>query len=188
MIKFFRKNKRSKKNTACPMKPWRSRGFSLIETLVYIAIFTMLSIVVINALIVMIKSFRQTAVEADFLQNAELFERMSREIRQAKSINVTSVFGSSPGDLKLNSTDSSGVAKTVEFLLSGQNLQFKENGVLTGNLNTSNIQITSLIFRQITTAKGKAIKIEMSVKDTRDKAGRTENFYDTIEMRGSYVP
>ncbi len=161
----------------------QNRGFSLIEILIYIAIFSFLSIVVINSLIVMMKSFAETAVQADFVQTSQALERMSREIRQAKSIAAIST-----SDLTLNSTDSSGVAKTVEFKLSSQNLQLLENTVLTGNLNAPNIQITALVFTQITTAKGKAIKIQMSAKDTKDRLSRTENFYDTIGLRGSYAP
>jgi Tfp pilus assembly protein PilE len=160
----------------------KTRGYSIIEIVFYIAIFAVLSLTVINSLIVMVRSFAETTVQKDFLQTGVMMERISREIRQSKS--VASI---SSSDLKLNSTDSSGTAKTVEFLISGTNLQFKENGVLTGNLNDPNIQITNVTFTQITTAKGKAIKIQMSAKDMRDRSARTENFYDTIEMRGSYA-
>ncbi len=161
----------------------KNKGFSLIEILIYIAIFAFLSVVVINSLIVMVNSFAETAVQANFLQASTTLERMSREIRQAKSIASIS-----SSDLILNSTDSSDIAKTVEFKLLNQNLQLLENGVLTGNLNAPNIQVTSLTFTEITTTNGKAIKIVMSVTDTKDRYSRTENFYDTVELRGSYAP
>lgn len=161
-----------------------NKGFSLIETLFYMSIFVVLSIVVINSLIVMVKSFSETSAQADFVQSANILERMSREIRQATSV---ASLASPYNDLTLNSTDSSGVAKTVEFKLLSNNLQLKENGTLTGNLNAPNIHVTSLTFTQITTAKGKAIRIQMSVQDTKDRSSRTVSFYDTIELRKSYA-
>ncbi len=167
MIKFIKK---------------RNGGYALIEMLFYISIFVILSVTIINALVMMVKSFAETSIQADFVQSGNILERMSREIRQATSIDTTST----SSNLKLNSTTTAGAAKTIQFVLSGTNLQLWEGNVLTGNLNAPNIQVTSLIFTQITTAKGKAIRVQISVQNTKDKSARTVNFYDTIGLRRSY--
>ena len=147
-------------------------GYALLELLFYIALFTVLVLVVINAMITMARAFKEIAVQTELIQSETIMERISREIRASSSI--TSI---SATDLKLN---------TTEFKLSGTDLQFLENNVLTGNLNTPNISITALIFTQITTTKSKAIKIFLTLKANDDMSGRLVDFYDTVVLRGSY--
>ena len=156
-------------------------GYAILELLFYISLFAILSVVVINSMITMTKSFGETKIQAELVQSGTIMERISREIRQAKDINLTS-----SSDLILNTTDGSGGAKTVEFLLSGSNLEILENGTLTGNLNTPNIAVTGITFLQATTTKGKAVKIILSVRSNDDSLNRVQNFYDTIVLRGSY--
>ena len=175
---MIKENNNSNKN--------RKSGYSLVETLVYVAIFSILSVVVVRTIVVMMRSFSETVVIRDFLKTSFIMERVSREIRIAESTDPTSIFDSSPGYLKINSTDDSGNPKIVEFQLIGTDLQLKENSVVIGNLNIANIKIISLIFRQISTPQGEAIKIEMSIQNINDKSARIENFYDTVEMRGGY--
>src|SRR3989344_7454323 len=107
-----------------------SRGYTLVELLFYIAFFSILSVVVIQSLVTMTRSFKETSIQAELVQSGTIIERISREIRQAYDISSISA-----SNLGLASTDSAGANKTVEFLLSGTSLQLLENSVLTGNLN-----------------------------------------------------
>src|SRR3989338_6928949 len=123
---MIKENNNSNKN--------RKSGYSLVETLVYVAIFSILSVVVVRTIVVMMRSFSETVVIRDFLKTSFIMERVSREIRIAESTDPTSIFDSSPGYLKINSTDDSGNPKIVEFQLIGTDLQLKENSVVIGNL------------------------------------------------------
>lgn len=163
----------------------KNKGTGMVEVVLYVAIFAVLSVVVTDSLIKMTKSFAETTVYADFTQATTMFDRIGNEIRHASSINASST----STDLKLNTTDSSGTAKTVEFLLSGNNVSLIENSTTTGNLNSPNITVNSTTssFTQITTAEGKAVKIVFVIQDTKDKSSRTETFYDTIALRGNYL-
>lgn len=156
-------------------------GYAILELLFYIAFFAILSLVAIEAMITMARSFKETSIYAEFTQNGSIMERMSREIRGSYEISSISA-----ADLVLNTKDDTGANKTVEFLFSGGNIELLENGVLTGNLNTPNITATALIFTEIITAKGKAVKISLTLRDNNDTQGRLENFYDTIVLRGDY--
>lgn len=157
------------------------RGYAILELLFYIAFFAVFSLITINAMIAMAESFKETSVQGELVQSGIIMEKISREIRQAYGVSSISV-----GDLNLDATDSAGANKTVEFLLSGSNIQLLENGVLTGNLNTPKIAVTGLTFTQITTTKGKAVKIFFTVRSVNDALARTFDFYDTIVLRGSY--
>ena len=159
----------------------KNSGYAILELLFYIAFFAIISLVVINAMIAMTKSFRETSIYQEFAQSGVIMERMSREIRQAYDISSIATT-----NLQLSSTDGVGANKAVQFLLSGSNIQFLENSVLTGNLNTPNIVVTGLTFTQITTAKGKVVRIQLSLRSTNDAQARVHDFYDTVVLRGGY--
>ena len=152
-------------------------GYAILELLFYISFFAVLTLVVINAIITMTRSFRETAIYAEFVQSGTIMERISREIRQANDI--TSI---SANDLVLNT----GSNKTMEFRLVGSNIELWDNGINIGNLNSSKMVITDLAFTQIDTAKSKAVKIVLSVRSNNDSLARVQNFYDTVVLRGSY--
>ena len=178
MIKILKKRTVLKK---FPQGPSLEKGYAIFELLFYIALFTILILAVINSMITMTRSFRETAVQSEFVQSGTIMERIGRENRGANGINTISAT-----DLVLNTKDINGVNKTVEFLLSGANIKLLESSVLTGNLNTPNISVTALAFTQITEAQGKAVKVSLTLKVSGDASGRLVNFYDTVVLRGIY--
>jgi len=158
----------------------KTQGYSVVELIFYIAFFAVLSLVAIEAMLTMARSFKETAIQTSLTQSG-MMERITREIRQAYGINSIA-----SSDLVLNTKDDNGADKTVEFQLSGANLKLLENNVLTGNLNPANISVTGLAFTQITTLHGNAIKIVLTIKSTQDSYDRTFDFYDTVVLRGAY--
>jgi type II secretory pathway pseudopilin PulG len=159
-----------------------NHGATLIETIFYIVLFSMLSTVVIYSIVTMTKSFKEISIQRELMQGGEIMERMSREIKKAYQINSLA----SPTDLKLNSIDDEGDSKTVEFVLENNNLRLLENDIFIDNLNNENIKVENLSFKQMTTANGKAIKIFLSVSSLNDKSSRSYDFYNTLVLRGDY--
>ena len=157
------------------------KGYAILELLLYIAFFSILSMVVISSMLTMTRSFRESTVLKEWVQGGVMMERITREIRASQGISSISA-----SNLKLNTKDSSGADKTIEFLLSGTNVQLLENNILTGNLNTPNIIITGLTFTQITTTEGKAVKVILSFRSSNDSLSRVQDFYSTIVLRGGY--
>jgi Tfp pilus assembly protein PilE len=152
-------------------------GSTLLELLFYIAFFTVLSLILINSMIIMARSLKETSIQAELTQSGDIMERISREIRGASDINSINT-----NDLNLKTTD----GRNPEIKLSGTNVQIWENSTLTGNLNTSNIIITAMTFTQITTLQGKAINVSLTLKASDDTYGRLVNFHDTVVLRGIY--
>jgi type II secretory pathway pseudopilin PulG len=159
----------------------RSGGYTLVELLFYISLFSVLTLLVINSMITMTKAFRETSIHVELTQSSAIIERISREIRNASAVTVTSA-----SDITLNTTDGAGTAKTVQFNLSGTNVRLTENGTLTGNLNSPNITISALSFTEITTTEGRALKIFMTVSSVNDPQARSVDFYNTVVLRQSY--
>lgn len=156
-------------------------GYTVLEIIFYIAVFVILSIAVINSMITMMRSFKEMTIQAQLMQGTNIMERISREVRQAYSINSINTT-----NLKLNTKDESGLNKTVGFSLQDSNVRFLENDAFVGNLNTDNTSIIELSFIQVDTTKGTAIKIFLTIKSDHDQQNRTENFYNTVVLRGMY--
>lgn len=157
------------------------KGYAILEFVFYISILVILVLVVINAIIVMTRSLKETTINTQLENGGIIMERISRSIKQASSI--TSV---SASDLVLVTLDQNGTSENVEFVLSGSNINFLQNSVLTGNLNPVNLSVSNLSFTKITTTEGTAIKISFIVSSTNDPSNRTVDFYNTIVLRGDY--
>jgi len=171
------------------MNTQKKNGYSIIEIIIYLAIFTALSILVINSFIVILSSFNKTDINRKLLESGSVsMERISREIRQAKNVDITnSTIGTNPGVLQLNTTDSGGNTIYVKFKKENDgSLKIYENSVNGNNLLTQYITATNLIFRRITTTQSEAVKIEMTLEYSRGGITRSENFYDTVVLRGGY--
>lgn len=159
------------------------RGFSLIEIIFYIAIFAIFSLVIIQTLVLMTKSFRTTQIQKDIVQGGEIMERIIREIKVATNINSITT-----NTINLRKDDDLGTAvgDTTEFVLNGNNINLLEDSVLIGNLNSSNVIVNNLTFTQITTTQGVAVKVYLSLSSTKDSTNKVYEFYDTAVLRGSY--
>ncbi len=163
-------------------------GYSLIEVLIYIAIFSVLVIVVMNVFIVFISFFNEGRGNRAILESGNaVMERMSREIRLASYVRYsTSTLGSSFGALDLDTLDSSSNPTNVKFEVNNGGIEFVQGSTTMGNLLGDNVEVTNLIFRKIDTGNSKAVKIEMTLKDKHDMLTPTQNFYNTVILRGTY--
>ncbi len=159
-----------------------NKGYSLIEIIFYISIFVVLSLVVINALIVMTKAFRENSIQADIVSSSSIMERISREIKQANTATVNT-----SSDLTLmvpNEVDA--LVRPVRLMLSGGNIELYDNSVLIDNLNSKDVTVTGLTFSGVLTTSSAAVRINLSVSSVHDPLGRVYDFQNTIVLRGSY--
>ncbi len=160
-----------------------NKGFSLIEVVFYVSIFLILSIVTIDALIVITKSFKTTKVNIELAQGGTILEKIAREIKQAESVTLVS-----SSDISINTFDEDGNAKNIRYLLSGSNLAVYENGSGTssGNLNPSNIKINSISFTDLNTTLSNAIRISITIGSNHFNSTKEANYYTTVVLRGGY--
>ena len=165
-----------------------NRGFTLIEMLVYIAIFTVLSILAIQAMSLVTRAFTDLRISRDLNSSGTaLFERMSRDIRGAYDIDETqSTLGSSPGRLTLNTKDTLGANTTVEFYVEDGVVKIKEGGVEQGVIMTTSTSIDNFMIRQISGTNTDAVKVEATITASRGGITKTRNFYTTAILRGTY--
>lgn len=164
------------------------KGFTLVEMVLYVAFFALLSVLAIQATITVMKAFYTLRISQSLTESATTaMERMSREIRNAYDVDsANSTFATSTGRLTVRTKDDIGALSTTEFFLDGQNkLNLKLGGVDQGTLVTKTVSVSSLVFNLITNANTKAVKIEMTISDSRSLPVKSVRFYDTIMLRGT---
>ena len=163
----------------------KHQGFSLLEMLFYIAILVLLLAVIMNMVVSVVRSGRIINALRNVENSAIVsLERITRELRQADSVNVSlSTLDSNPGQLVLEGTDETGSPRTVEFYLSLGRLFLKENGVDVGALSQSDAQVSSLIFRRFAGPNSEGIRIEMTLESGTSTHYRSEKFYSSAILR-----
>lgn len=163
-------------------------GYSLVELLVYVAMFAVVAVVVINSLLISTRSFAETRTNRELMHAGfDIVERISREIRQAESVDIPgSALGSHPGTLVLLGSDEDGDDREVGFAVENGAVVLYENGVSQGALSDAHVEVASLVFRNISTAGADAVRVELSLTRTRGSSSKTADFFDTIILRGSY--
>ena len=167
----------------------KQAGFSLVETLIYLTLMVFFFAVIVNNLIVITRTHRGLAVLREMEQSAITgLDRLTREIRAAAIIlSAQSTLGSHPGVLTLSvRDDSTGNYDTVRFSLDDGALVLTKNSVVQGDLTSTKISVTNLIFTEISAASSTAVKIEMQLQATSSDEVKTENFYHTVILRESY--
>jgi Tfp pilus assembly protein PilW len=164
-------------------QPNFSKGYSLIELLVYVSLFVLISIVIIQSLIFTMKTYANARAYRTLQQNGELvMERITREIRQASAVSTgSSTFGSSPGTLSLSGEDSVGTPYTATVSVSGGSVQLATSSV-GSTLSSTEVTVSNLTFWNITTATSSAIKIELTLT-TLNSPVISSKFYGTAVLR-----
>ena len=158
------------------------RGFTLIEMLIYISLMVIITLVVTQSIIVVLKSNRASFADINIRNSGySAMEGILREIRSSESIDQASL-----GILEMRK----GSGNTVRFATSSDlALNFYEgNGtpILIGPLTSKNILVRNLSFKKIDTGKSLAVKIEMELETTVNGITKNEWFYNTAILRGSY--
>jgi Tfp pilus assembly protein PilV len=163
-----------------------SRGFTLVETLIYMFLFVVLILGIINSTVLLAKNYRNIKSVRSIENSAiSAMDRMTREIRDASSIS-SGTYNVNPGILILNGTDSSGTAETLKFYVSNGRVLLDRNGINIGQLTQADANVSSLVFRSISTTTSSAVKIEMTIDNGSSTPYITKNFYGTAILRSSY--
>ena len=166
----------------------KESGYTMVELLVYISVLAFMMLIIVSSLLGISKIYRQVRIVELLHSNANTaMETIAREVRTAISVDTAaSTLDSANGVLKLNSRNISGNTKTVTFSLSSGRIQMSENAVSLGPITSANATIGEMYFEHIDNTVSEAIKYYVTVSVGSGDYARTETFYDTIVMKGSY--
>jgi len=157
------------------------QGFSLIEVVVYIAIFLLVSIGSVTLLLTLQKQVYQYQANQILVRNAtSVMERVLFDIRAADTISG-GTFGSSPGDLSLLNG-----ATTTAYSLSGGNLMVSVNGGQAAPLTGSPVTVSSLQFDQFDNGVSEAVRITFTMQSVVGGVTVSDDFSNTSVLLSSY--
>ncbi len=164
------------------------RGFSLIEILIYVSLFSAMSVASMNSLFEVIKAFNDLRVSRDINDSSvQIMERMTRDIKSATAVDLAnSTFNISPGRLTLSTVTASGTPLTVEYYVANSTIGIKENGVDKGSLMSAKTTVDALVFRYMNTGSSVGVKVELHLSSSRNGVKDADHFYDSVALRGSY--
>jgi prepilin-type N-terminal cleavage/methylation domain-containing protein len=164
------------------------KGFTLIETLIYLAILATVFVLFTNIILSVNRSYAVIG-ETQMLDSAAIIamDRMTREVREATSVDsVNSIFNSNPGALSVNQVDQNNNTSNVIFRVNNRRLSMVRDGQNTGELLPLGVGVSSLVFVSINNASSKAVKIEMELTGNYGSVVKTQKYYSTVILRGSY--
>jgi hypothetical protein len=128
---------------------------------------------------------RLTALRTVERSATESFERMTRDIRGASSVDLTaSTINSHPGILTLV-TSNSGVSTTTKFYLDNGTFKVDVNGIYIGPLTTSNVTVTNLTYQVLTSTYTTAVKIDMTLEGTSGGVTVVKSYHTTVILKDS---
>lgn len=151
-------------------------GASLLETVLYVGIFAILTLLTVNTMLALTRAVGEIRTTRNTISDADIaMERVIREIRAAESIDVTSsVLNTNPGTLVLTGTSSA-----VTFsLLGGEQLFLQKNADQPAALTSNSTNITNLIFTRFVASSSEAVRVRMTIDN--------KNFYGTAVLRTNY--
>ncbi len=160
----------------------KKRGYSLIETVVYVALVAFLLASIASGTKLLFTAYQKTKA-VRMVENGAIdtMDRIVRETRNSTSVNTSgSSFNVASGILSLVSG-----ATTTKFYVSNNRVYIDQNGSTIGALTPSTIKVPALTFRYIDTGNSEAVKIELTLSASTTPSF-SESFYDSVVLRGSY--
>jgi len=157
-------------------------GYSLIELIVYLALFSALSITFIYSLLVSMKTYTAAQGYRSVQNNAELaLERITREIRGASSISGTAC-PTGASTLSVSGTDASNTPYSVSFGFSNSAVTLSTNGGSATAVTTSEVVVNSATFCTYAAGDKTAVRTTLSLSPVRNTSTEYA-FYSTTLPR-----
>jgi len=160
-----------------------SKGFSLIEVVIYFGLLAIISTLVITHIISMFKNYGTVRSNQEIEYNAiAILDKLTRDVRDSESINVTdSDFDVAQGAISLRTSSTS----EVLFYLENNKVKYTKDGILIGNLSTNSVTVSNFRIQYINASSTEAIKVDLNLEITPHLQSTpiSKNFYTTILLR-----
>ncbi len=168
MINFFKKN----------------QGFSLLEVLVSVAIFSFLLLAVVSSVFWMNYSSSKAKADREALENGrKVLDSITYEIRGAKSV-YTSTTNSS--QLSLETTrylPNDETTTFIDFFLCGSAICLKKESQDPVVLTSDTVQVSSVTFSQVSNGNKPSIKIDLTLSASNETGSSSVNLLSTASLR-----
>ncbi|MFT5280676.1 MAG: type II secretory pathway pseudopilin PulG [Flavobacteriaceae bacterium] len=163
------------------------KGYTLVEIIVYVVIFSFVGVALINVLINLTTNFAITRINRTLQETGtSVLSRIENEVNNAYTVDVVySNLGGHPGDLYIYK-DEFESNTLVRFYIDNDVVYISEDDSLLGPLSSSSVDIDNLIFDHIVTSQGQALRVSLSLSASQGSITRSADFFTTLILRESY--
>jgi type II secretory pathway pseudopilin PulG len=160
---------------------------TLIETLVYITLFALVSTALVGVLVSMSGNLRDARLSRALLTSgSQAIEQIIREGRKATTIDVSSSLGTNPSTLVLTGTHADTTPYTIEFGVGGGALTVTRDSSLLGSLTGGVINVDDFTVTQLSTSSSSAFRVVLTLSATLGSHSQSATWYGTAVLRGGY--
>lgn len=165
-----------------------NKGFSILETVLYVTMLMLLTATVMSSLISLFTSYGVVKVQQDIETSAiQILDKLTRDIRNTTSIILNeSAFNVPQGSIALTVVYD-GSNDVYKYYVASGTLKVSKNAVYLGDLSQSGIIVNNFVLRQVTGSSvvDNAIKIELNLQGSLRYGSSTisKNFYTTVQRR-----
>ncbi|OGY25415.1 MAG: hypothetical protein A2Z24_02900 [Candidatus Woykebacteria bacterium RBG_16_44_10] len=168
-----------------------SKGFTLIEMLVYAALLAIVSMVLVSFFIQVVNVTETSRRARESLDNARRsLDVIGQEIKHGVNVYTpTSTLGSSPGQLSLETTRDKPVGETstyVDFYLDAGGIYLKREGPGAQLVTSEKVRVTNLVFTLLNSTTGTpAVRVELTAvyKDPISGPSNAVTLVSTTSLR-----
>jgi type II secretory pathway pseudopilin PulG len=161
-------------------------GFSLVETLMYIAILVLVVTMSTGILLLSNNSFKSALINRSLGRDGQgAVARVILEIRRGSSLNVAdSEFGADPSTLAFYTTDDVGNPIEASVMVVGDALYLTKDDEMV-SLTSSSTQVTTFEARRFSTVNSEGVNVELILSPVSNP-DISATFFDTAIVRGGY--
>ena len=164
------------------MRTHSCRGVSLLETVVYSAVFGFILLAVFGAVFSMLRASKTLAEERRVARSAHVaLDRMMRDAREAEALGGTSLLNTHPGKLALVSGEN-----TTEFYVESGALMAKRNTSVEGALTTAGVTVSSFVVSDFSSGSSTAVRIELQLEAGTSTSFFSKRFFTSAVFRNAY--
>lgn len=162
----------------------KNKGFSLVEILVSVVIFSMILLAIISFLFSMSSSNSKTKYDRDAMENARnVLDAISYQVRSAKSIYTPTTTATQLSLETLKNLPDGEDVTFVDFFLCGTAVCYKNELRETVALTSSSVQVTNLLFSQIINGSSQSVKIDLTVRSGSTNDSSSVSLTSTSSLR-----
>lgn len=161
------------------------RGFTLVEMLVYLAIFLVITTASVTFLISLDDFVDQYRLDTMLYRSGtSVMEQVLLAARQADQVDVLNTFtaSSTAGRVEFENTATT-TAFEIDYIAGNLNLTI--NGVDLGNLVHEDVTVTGFTVYRYDVAQGEMVRVKLELEATVGSAIKTATFYGGSVIRGS---
>ena len=170
-------------NVSTMMKAVLQRGFTMVEMLVYLAIFTVVSTASVGFLISLDEFVGQYKLEtALYRSGTNVMEQILLSIRQADEVDLLNSTFNLPATGKLTVEHS---ASSTAFVLNAGALDWTVDGVDLGDMTMDEVVVDGFSVYHYPLTKGEFVRVKLSLTATVGTVTKSITLYGGAVVRGS---